>query len=88
MDAESEHLVQEAIDKAMVGRTVIIIAHRLSTVKDADQIVVLDGQQIAGVGTHNSLLRGCSKYQDLIRRQTAVGSEIADAVSESNSTGK
>lgn len=88
LDAESEHLVQEAIDKAMVGRTVIIIAHRLSTVKDADQIVVLDGQQIAGVGTHNSLLRGCSKYQDLIRRQTAVGSEIADAVSESNSTGK
>jgi len=80
LDAESEHLVQEAIDKAMVGRTVIIVAHRLSTVKDADQIVVLDGQQIAGVGTHDNLLQGCSKYQDLIRRQTAVGSEIAEAV--------
>merc|ERR1712157_49965 len=69
LDAESEHLVQEAIDKALVGRTVIIVAHRLSTVKDADQIVVLDGQQIAGVGTHDNLLQGCSKYQDLIRRQ-------------------
>merc|ERR1712071_720120 len=80
LDSESEHLVQEAIDKAVVGRTVIIVAHRLSTVKDADQIVVLDGQQIAGVGTHDNLLQGCSKYQDLIRRQTAVGSEIAEAV--------
>jgi len=80
LDAESEHLVQSAIDKAMVGRTVIIIAHRLSTIMDADQIVVLDGQQIAGVGTHKTLLRQCSKYQDLIRRQTASGSEIEEAV--------
>mmetsp|Transcript_19261 Transcript_19261/g.41926 ORF Transcript_19261/g.41926 Transcript_19261/m.41926 type:complete len:704 (-) Transcript_19261:548-2659(-) len=80
LDAESEHLVQSAIDNAMVGRTVIIVAHRLSTIMDADQIVVLDGQQIAGVGTHKTLLRQCSKYQDLIRRQTASGSEKEEAV--------
>jgi len=80
LDAESEHLVQSAIDKAMVGRTVIIVAHRPSTIMGADQIVVLDGQQIAGIGTHKTLLHQCSKYQDLIRRQTTSGSEIEDAV--------
>lgn len=86
LDAESEHLVQEAIDKAMLGRTVIIVAHRLSTVKDADQIVVLDKQQITGVGTHNNLLKRCSKYQDLIRRQTAAGSVMVDAFSQNDFT--
>ena len=43
LDAESEHLVQEAIDRAMVGRTVLIIAHRLSTVRNASQVGVLLG---------------------------------------------
>jgi len=86
LDAESEHLVQAAIDKAMVGRTVIIVAHRLSTIMNADQIVVLDGQQIAGVGTHDNLMRQCGKYQDLIRRQTAGHSEIEEAVASFNST--
>jgi ABC-type multidrug transport system fused ATPase/permease subunit len=42
LDSESEHLVQEAIDRAMKGRTVCVIAHRLSTVKDADKVIVLD----------------------------------------------
>jgi len=80
LDAESEHLVQSAIDRAMVGRTVVIVAHRLSTIKDADQIVVLDGQQIADVGTHETLLRRCSKYKDLVRRQTAGRIELQHAV--------
>jgi ABC-type multidrug transport system fused ATPase/permease subunit len=74
LDAESEHLVQEAIDKAVLGRTVIIVAHRLSTVQRADQIVVLDDHQIVDVGTHAELLNRCIKYQDLIKRQSLIGS--------------
>lgn len=72
LDAESEHLVQEAINNAVVGRTTIIVAHRLSTIKNADQIIVLDGQEIADCGTHDVLMRRCSKYQDLIKRQSVV----------------
>jgi ABC-type multidrug transport system fused ATPase/permease subunit len=72
LDSESEHLVQEAIDKAVVGRTVVIVAHRLSTIKQASQIVVLDGQQIVDVGTHDTLLGRCGKYQELIKRQSVV----------------
>jgi len=72
LDAESEHLVQNAIDNAVVGRTTIIVAHRLSTIKNADQIIVLDGQEIADCGTHDALMRRCSKYQDLIKRQSVV----------------
>lgn len=46
LDAESEHLIEEAIDRAMVDRTVLIIAHRLSTVRNADLILVIDQGQI------------------------------------------
>jgi ATP-binding cassette, subfamily B (MDR/TAP), member 1 len=70
LDSESEHLVQEAINKAIVGRTVIIVAHRLSTIQQADQIVVMSDHKIVDVGTHEELLNRCSKYQDLIKRQS------------------
>jgi ABC-type multidrug transport system fused ATPase/permease subunit len=72
LDAESEHLVQEAIDNAAVGRTVLIVAHRLSTIRRANQIVVVDDHKLEDVGTHDELLARCSKYQDLIKRQSAV----------------
>jgi ABC-type multidrug transport system fused ATPase/permease subunit len=69
LDAESEAYVAEAIGKAMVGRTTLIVAHRLSTVQTADIIVVVDDGTIADMGTHADLLTRCAKYQDLIRRQ-------------------
>lgn len=72
LDAESEALVQDAIEKAMKGRTVLIVAHRLSTIQRADQIVVLDNHQIADVGTHAVLMNRCEKYQDLIKRQSVI----------------
>lgn len=74
LDAESEHLVQSAIENLMLhkSRTVIIIAHRLSTVQKAHQIVVMDDHKIAGVGTHQKLLEENSKYQNLIRRQSVM----------------
>jgi len=73
LDAESEFLVQEAIDNAMVGRTVVIVAHRLSTIMNADQIVVIEDHKIADIGTHDGLLGRCEKYKDLIKRQSVIG---------------
>ena len=70
LDAESEHLVQEAINKAVVGRTVVIVAHRLSTIKNASQIVVIDDHRLVDVGTHDILMERCVKYKDLIKRQS------------------
>ena len=57
LDSESEHLVQEALDKLMENRTSVIIAHRLSTIKKADKIVVLEHGRITESGTHNELLK-------------------------------
>jgi len=72
LDAEAEHEVQTAIDTAMVGRTVLVVAHRLSTIQGADQIVVMDQHKIVDIGTHDTLVTGCRRYQDLIKRQSTV----------------
>jgi ABC-type multidrug transport system fused ATPase/permease subunit len=69
LDAESEHLVQAAIDRLMVGRTVLVIAHRLSTVRNATKVVVVDGGVIAEAGTHDELLARRGIYQRLVQRQ-------------------
>ena len=65
LDNISERKVQDAIDAAMLDRTVIIIAHRLSTVVSCDRIVVLEQGQVQCVGTHNELLENCKYYQEL-----------------------
>jgi subfamily B ATP-binding cassette protein MsbA len=65
LDSESEKFVQEALDELMQGRTVIAIAHRLSTVKKADKIVVLEKGKIVGLGRHESLLQECDLYKRL-----------------------
>ena len=77
LDAESEHLVQRAIEKAVVGRTVIIVAHRLSTIRQADQIVVMDNHRVVDVGVHDALMTKCSKYHDLIKRQSVMIRDIS-----------
>ena len=70
LDAESEHLVKEALDRLMLGRTTLIIAHRLSTVIDADRVVVLDQGRIVQEGDHQSLLAQEGLYRKLVERQT------------------
>jgi ABC-type multidrug transport system fused ATPase/permease subunit len=65
LDAESERLVQDALENLMATRTTIVIAHRLSTIRKADRIVVLVNGTIAEEGRHDELLRGNGEYSRL-----------------------
>jgi ABC transporter fused permease/ATP-binding protein len=70
LDAESEFLVKEALERLMEGRTTLIIAHRLSTVRDADRVVVLDQGRVVQVGSHEELMREEEGiYHRLVQRQ-------------------
>ncbi|MBN2132237.1 MAG: ABC transporter ATP-binding protein [Sedimentisphaerales bacterium] len=69
LDAESEHLIRTAMERLVVGRTVIVIAHRLSTVTHADRILVLSDGAIVESGTHQELLAQGGLYRGLCRRQ-------------------
>jgi subfamily B ATP-binding cassette protein MsbA len=65
LDTESEMLVQRALASLMTNRTVIVIAHRISTIRRADKIVVLDRGRIAEIGSHDDLVSGGGIYQRL-----------------------
>jgi ATP-binding cassette subfamily B protein len=73
LDSESEAAVQRALDAALEGRTSLVIAHRLSTVRDADLILVVEDGRIVQQGTHTGLLRQGGLYADLYRTQFADG---------------
>ncbi|MBI4921815.1 MAG: ATP-binding cassette domain-containing protein [Devosia nanyangense] len=69
LDAESERLVQIALDRLMEGRTTLVIAHRLATIRDADRILVLDKGRLIDQGTHDELVRKGGRYAELARLQ-------------------
>ncbi|KAI3418881.1 hypothetical protein GPALN_007979 [Globodera pallida] len=77
LDSESEHLVQEAIQKNLKGRTVLLIAHRLSTVENADKIVVISAGRVVQQGDHRELIAQEGLYKQLVQRQM-LGAEVSD----------
>ena len=77
LDAESERLVQQALDRLVIGRTTLIIAHRLATVRKADEIIVLDEGRIVARGTHDSLIRQGGLYARLAALQFSTATASA-----------
>jgi ATP-binding cassette subfamily B protein len=69
LDSESEAAVQSALANALIGRTSVVIAHRLSTVRNANSIVVVDNGKVVQSGTHSQLLASGGLYADLYNRQ-------------------
>jgi len=66
LDTQSEALVQEALDRLMVGRTTLVVAHRLSTIRDADRIVFVDGGRVVQSGRHTDLAAVDGPYRSLL----------------------
>lgn len=69
LDTESEFLIQKALSRLISGRTTFAIAHRLSTLKDADRLVVIDGHSIAEIGSHDELIKKKGIYYSLVTAQ-------------------
>jgi ATP-binding cassette subfamily B protein/subfamily B ATP-binding cassette protein MsbA len=69
LDSESERLIQESLDKLLRGRTSFVIAHRLSTVRHADRILVMDGGRITEVGDHAALVALGGRYAEMVALQ-------------------
>ncbi|MFC5450535.1 ABC transporter ATP-binding protein [Paenibacillus aestuarii] len=80
LDSKSEVVVQQALQNLMQGRTTLVIAHRLSTVVDADQIVFLDKGKVTGMGTHQELLASHEMYREFAAQQLQLQDQQAAAV--------
>ena len=73
LDAKNEKVIVENLDRFFEGRTVIVVAHRLSTVKNADQIVVIEQGEILEIGTHQELSAAKGAYYNLVKNQLELG---------------
>jgi ATP-binding cassette, subfamily B, bacterial MsbA len=88
LDSVSESKVQAAVERLMAGRTTFVIAHRLSTLRKADRILVLDRGKMVGLGSHDELLATCEMYQRLCDHQTIEDFIKNSADRRGNSNGK
>lgn len=87
LDTESERVVQEALDLASLGRTTIVVAHRLSTIRNADMIAVMQYGEVKELGSHNELIADENGlYSSLVRLQQTRDSNEVDEVSGAGST--
>jgi ATP-binding cassette subfamily B protein len=77
VDTETEHLIQMAFENLIKGRTTFVIAHRLSTVRSADMILVLDRGRIVASGTHEQLLKTSPQYLEIYNQQLKHQEEVA-----------
>jgi len=84
LDSESEMLVQRALSNLMVGRTSFVVAHRLSTIRRADKIIVLEDGSIRETGTHQELLARGGTYARLYEMQFADTDDAATSVPRAN----
>lgn len=79
LDTESEYLIQQALDRLVKGRTTFAIAHRLSTLRNADRLVVIDKHEVAEIGTHNELLEMKGIYYGLVNAQLKMNEGVTEA---------
>jgi ABC-type multidrug transport system fused ATPase/permease subunit len=75
VDAEAEYLIQQALERVMQGRTALVVAHRLSTIRHADQIIALEGGRVREIGNHRELLARGGLYSQLYQRQLELVSD-------------
>ena len=73
LDAKNERAIVENLDEFYKGRTVVVVAHRLSTVKNADQIIVLDSGKVVEIGNHTTLIAKQGTYYNLVKNQLELG---------------
>lgn len=73
LDAKNEHIIMDNLNNFFKGRTVIVVAHRLSTVQNADQIIVLEKGKIVEKGTHTELTHKKGTYYELVKNQLELG---------------
>ncbi len=76
LDSQSEKSVQQALEVLMEGRTTIVIAHRLSTVVDADQLLFVEKGEITGRGTHHELMASHGLYRDFAEQQLKMNADL------------
>ena len=86
LDSHSEQIIQSAMREAMAGKTVIAIAHRLSTVMDMDRLIVLDRGAIVADGSHSELLRQGGLYAELWRKQSGDFNPVTRRVADSQAS--
>jgi ATP-binding cassette subfamily B protein len=80
VDTQNEKLIQQALDRLAADRTTFIIAHRLSTLRNADRIIMLEAGELVDMGTHRELMARCRPYRELVEAQGMLGVEQAAAV--------